>query len=64
MEVKSKIFKRKTGKSKDTWIVRIQYFDEIKGKLSFMERHAERKADATDLRNKLVDEVKKTHGQM
>lgn len=64
MDVKAKIFKRKTGKSKDTWIVRIQYFDEIKGKTSFMERHAEKKADATDLRDKLVDDIKKTHGQM
>lgn len=64
MDVKAKIFKRKTGKSKDTWIVRIQYFDEIKGKTSFMERHAEKKADATDLRNQLVDDIKKTHGQM
>lgn len=64
MDVKAKIFKRKTGKSKDTWIVRIQYFDEIKGKTSFMERHAEKKADATDLRDQLVDDIKKTHGQM
>ena len=29
-----------------------------------MERHAEKKGDATDLRNKLVDEVQKTHGQI
>lgn len=64
MDVKAKVFKRKTGKSKDTWIVRIQYFDEVKGKTSFMERHAEKKADATDLRDQLVDDLKKTHGQM
>ncbi len=63
MEVKSKVFKRKTGKSKNKWIVRIEYFDDIKGKKCFMERHADRKGDATDLRNKLVDEVKKSHGQ-
>lgn len=64
MEVKSKVFKRKTGKSKNKWIVRIEYFDEQRGKKSFMERHADRKSDATDLRNRLVDEVRKTHGQI
>ena len=63
MEVKSKVFKRKTGKSKGKWIVRIEYFDDMKGKKCFMERHADKKGDATDLRNKLVDEVKKSHGQ-
>ena len=64
MEVKSKVFKRRTGKSKGKWIVRIEYFDETRGKKSFMERHADKKGDATDLRNKLVDEVKKSHGQI
>jgi len=64
MEVKSKVFKRKTGKSKNKWIVRIEYFDDMKGKKCFMERHADKKGDATDLRNKLVDEVKKSHGQI
>ncbi len=29
-----------------------------------MERHADKKGDATDLRNKLVDGVKKSHGQI
>ncbi len=64
MEVKGRVFKRKSGKSKGKWIVRIEYFDEIRGKKSYMERHADRKGDATDLRNKLVDEVKKSHGQI
>ena len=32
MEIKSKVFKRKTGKSKGKWIIRIEYFDEIIGK--------------------------------
>ena len=64
MEVKSKIFRRKTGKSKGQWIVRIEYFDEIKGKRSVMERHADKKSSASDLRNKLTDDVKKSHGQM
>ncbi len=64
MEIKSRVFKRKSGKSKGKWIVRIEYFDEMKGKKCFMERHADKKGDATDLRNKLVDEVNKTHGQI
>ena len=64
MDIKSKVFKRKTGKSKGKWIVRLEYFDEIKGKRSFMERHADKRGDAVDLRNKLIDEVKKTHGQI
>ena len=29
-----------------------------------MERHADKKSDATDLKNKLVDSVKKSHGQI
>jgi len=64
MKVKSKVFKRKTGKSKNKWIVRLEYFDNMKGKKSYMESHADRKSDATHLRNKLVDEVKKSHGQI
>ncbi len=64
MDVKYKIFKRKTGKSKDKWIVRIEYFDETKGKIAIIERQTERKTDAADLKNKLVDDVKKSHGQI
>ncbi len=64
MDIKSKVFKRKTGKSAGKWIVRIEYFDQIKGKKSYMERHADLRGAATDLRNRLVDEVQKTHGQM
>jgi integrase len=64
MDVKYKIFKRKAGKSKDKWIVRIEYFDETKGKNAIIERQADKRADATDLKNQLVDDVKKSHGQM
>lgn len=63
MNVKSKVFKRKSGKSKSKWIVRIEYFDDMKGKKCFMERHAEKKGDATDLRNKLIDDVKNHTGK-
>lgn len=64
MEIKDKIFKRKTGKSKGKWIVRIEYFDEQKGKKCYMERHADKRGAAVDLRNRLVDDVKKSHGQI
>lgn len=64
MKIKDKLFKRKTGKSKDTWIVRIEYLDELTGKTKYIERHAARKGDATDLKNKLIDDVKKSHGQI
>ncbi len=64
MKIKDKVFKRKNGKSKDKWIVRIEYLDELTGKTKYIERHADKRGEATDLRNKLVDEVKKSHGQM
>ncbi len=64
MKIKDKVFKRKSGKSKDKWIVRIEYFDVLTGKNKCIERQADKKGDATDLRNKLIDGVKKTHGQM
>lgn len=64
MKIKDKVFKRKAGKSQGKWIVRIEYFDDLSGKTKCMERHAEKKGEATDLRNKLVDELKKSHGQM
>ena len=64
MDVKSKVFRRKTGKSKDVWIIRIEYFDEILGKQRFMERHAEKRSDAIDERDRLTDELLKTHGQI
>lgn len=64
MEIKSKIFRRKAGKSEGKWIVRLEYFDEIKGKKSVVERQAERKCDAADVRDKLIDDIKKTQGQI
>ncbi len=64
MEVKSKLFKRKTGKSTGTWIIRIEYFDQLAGKKKFMERHAAKRADASDERDRLVSDIKKTYGQI
>lgn len=64
MNIKSKIFKRKTGKSKGKWIIRIEYFDEMLGKNRFMERHAEKRSDAIDERDKLASKIEKSHGQI
>lgn len=64
MKIKDKVFKRKSGKSKGKWIVRIEYLDDTTGKNKCIERQADRKGDATDLRNKLMDGVRKSHGQM
>jgi integrase len=64
MQIKDKVFKRKSGKSKNKWIVRLEYFDDVLGKTRFIERQAEKKCDASDLRNKLLDDIKKSHGQM
>jgi integrase len=64
MKIKDKVFKRKSGKSIGKWIVRIEYLDELTGKIKCIERQSDKKVDATDLRNKLIDDVRKSHGQM
>lgn len=64
MEIKHKIFKRKTGKSKGKWVIRIEYFDEIYGNNKFMERHAEKRSDAVIECDKLINDIKKSHGQI
>ncbi len=64
MEVKSKLFKRKTGKSKGKWVVRLEYFDQLSGKTKFAERQAARRSDASDERDRLISEIKKSHGQI
>lgn len=64
MDIKHKIFKRKTGKSKGKWIYRIQYFDDVSGKDKVVERQAEKRSDALDLCNQKIDEIKKSFGQI
>ncbi|MBS1796794.1 MAG: site-specific integrase [Acidobacteria bacterium] len=64
MNIKSKIFKRKSGKSEGKWIVRIEYFDEILGKKRFIERAADKRNDAVDERDKQIEDLQKTHGQV
>lgn len=63
MEIKTKVFKRKSGKSKGKWIARITYFDEIHGRTRTIERQADRKTDANDERDEQVAKLKKTRGQ-
>lgn|SRR5215204_6349802 len=63
-EIKGKIVKRKTGKSKGKYVVRIEYFDEAQGKTRFMERHAVGKRVATDLLEQLKQDIKKSAGQL
>lgn len=64
MEIKSKVFKRKTGKSKDKWIIRIEYFDNLAGRKRSIERHADKRSHAIDARDRLVNELKNSHGQI
>ena len=64
MEIKSKIFKRKSGKSKGKWVIRINYLDEIYGKKRVMERHADKRSDAIDEGERLINDIKKSHGQI
>jgi len=64
MEIKSKVFKRKSGKSVGKWIVRIEYFDDLAGRTRYMNRHADRRSDAIDEKDRLVAEVSKSHGQI
>jgi integrase len=63
MEIKAKIFKRKSGKSAGKWIVRLSYYDDIAGKQCTKERHADKRGSAIDLRDRLVNELNKSHGQ-
>lgn len=64
LDIKDKVFKRKSGKSKDVWVVRVEYFDETLGKRRCVERHGEKRSDVIDKRDKLIDDLKKTHGQI
>lgn len=64
MQVKSKIFKRGSGKSLGKWVVRVEYFDHLHGKTRFMERELLRRSDAVDVRNRLENDIKKSYGQI
>lgn len=64
METKSTVFKRKSGKGKGKWIARVEYYDSILGKTRSIERTKDRRTDAIDERDRLVNEIKKSHGQI
>jgi integrase len=64
MKIKYKVFKRKSGKSKGKWIARVDYFDEKSGRFRSIERSRDLKAAAVDERDRLVNEINKSHGQI
>ena len=64
MKITAKIFKRKSGKSKGKWVARVEYLDDVSGRTKTMERIRRTKTDAGDERDRLVDAIKKTHGQI
>lgn len=62
MEITAKVFKRKSGKSKGKWTARVSYFDSITGNTRTIERAKDKSGDAKDERDRLVNEIKKSHG--
>jgi integrase len=62
MEIKHKVFKRKSGKSEGKWTARVQYLDPKTGKIRTLERIKDKKSDAIDERNKLINDLKKSDG--
>lgn len=63
MKISAKVFKRKSGKSAGKFIVRISYQDPLTGRFRHLERHAEKKHQAIDIRDKKLAEIRATHGQ-
>jgi len=63
MKIKSKVIKRKTGKSKGKWVIKIEYFDPTAGRTRYMERHADKRGEAIDERNRLVEDLASSQGQ-
>jgi|GEM_PF-5832531 len=63
MNIKSKVIRQKSGKSKGKWIIKIEYLDQLSGKTRFMERHTVKRGDAIDERNRLVEELRSSQGQ-
>jgi integrase len=62
MEIKGSTIKRGKG-PKATWWARIIYRDPETGKLRDLQRRAKSKADAGDLRDSLICDIKKTAGR-
>jgi integrase len=66
MEVKTKLFKRqsKSDRRKGKWVLRIEYFDQVAGKVRYKENQFDRRTDAVDARRGLESDIQKTHGQI
>lgn len=64
MEIKTKVFKRKSGKSEGKWVARVSYIDDLTGERKTVERLADKKGQANDKRDALVRDIKKTQGQI
>lgn len=62
MEITAKVFKRKSGKSKGKWTARVSYFDSITGGIRTIEKAKDKRSEAIDERDRLVSEIKKSHG--
>lgn len=64
MKINSKIFKRKSGKSKGRWVCRISYFDEILGIEKKQEKLTASRTAAIEYRNKTVLDIQNSRGQL
>jgi len=62
MEITAKVFKRKSGKSKGKWTARVSFYDPISGGTRTIEKARDKRAEAIDERDRLINEVKKSFG--
>lgn len=62
-KITSKVFRRKSGARKGQWVARIVYFNAA-GEKKTLDRTAETRRDAKDLRDAWLDEIKKTGGNI
>lgn len=62
MKISAKVFKRKSGKSKGKWTARVWYLDHLTGTMRTIEKARDKRADAIDERDRLVNEITKSHG--
>jgi integrase len=65
MKPRGTVFKRKprTRGGKPTWWARVNYVDPVTGKRRDLQRRAKSMSDAQDLRDELVNDIKKTHAR-
>lgn len=64
MEIKTKVFKRATGKSKGKWIVRLEYVDDLSGAHRCLERQSAKRSEVLELRDRLTRELQQTGAQI